>query len=495
MNSMLIQDVLVVTPAAEPIRRDILIEDGIIAAIALPGTLNAEAATCLEASDLIAIPGLVNAHTHGHANLAKGSADRWLLEASLVNGAWMGGGRDAETAYLSTLIGAIDMISKGTTSCFDLVYGFPLPDPIQFAAVAQAYADAGMRAVLAPMVADRTLFDSVPGLRARLGEHLDDAGETKAPDADAILSALDAILALPLPQGISRGLAPTIPHQCSDALITGCSDLARRHGLPLHMHIAESRPQVEIAHDVYGRSPVAHLDTLGVLGDHFVAAHAIWLDASDLDMLGQSGACMVHIPASNLRLGSGAAHIRPALERNITVALATDGANSSDALNMFEAMRLASGISRLFGSPRADWLDKSEPFAMATAGGARVLGYADTGSLAPGMAADLVLLDGTSIAFTPLNDPLNQIVTAENGSSVTHVMVGGRLVVKDGKPTGVDLSEVRARLAAVWPAYHARIAAQKHRSLSLEPVVIDFVQSRKGAQLSFERFIAGEASR
>src|SRR5690606_36035605 len=108
----------------------------------------------------------------GHANLMKGVADRWTLEASLTNGPWLGGSRDPDLMYLSALLGALDMVSKGCTACFDLVYEFPRPTLEGIAAVAQAYADVGMRAVLAPMIADRSLFQAIPGLAETLPSDL-----------------------------------------------------------------------------------------------------------------------------------------------------------------------------------------------------------------------------------------------------------------------------------------------------------------------------------
>ena len=152
--------------------RDLVIEDGRIAAILAPGTAGMAGAEHRDARDRLILPGLVNSHTHGHANLVKGVADRWTLEASLTHGPWMGGARDVETIHLSTLVGALDMVSKGCTACFDLVYEFPRPSLDGFMAVARAYADAGMRAVLAPMVADRTLFAAIPGLADSLPEDL-----------------------------------------------------------------------------------------------------------------------------------------------------------------------------------------------------------------------------------------------------------------------------------------------------------------------------------
>ena len=323
--------------------------------IGAPGTVAAAGAAVHDATDRLILPGLVNSHTHGHANLMKGVADRWTLEASLTNGPWLGGARDPDTMYLSTLLGAADMVSKGCTACFDLVYEFPRPTAAGFAAVARAYADVGMRAVLAPMIADKTLFHAIPGLLDSLPADLrETVGKFGLGSGDETIAAVEDIAANRgrLPEGIEVAIAPTIPHHCSERFLRQCLDIADRHGLRVHMHIAESRLQVLAAHKLYGTSPVVYLDRLGALRPGFVAAHGIWLDDNDLDLLAKAGAAVAHVPASNLRLGSGVAQVRPMLDRGITVGLATDGANSSDALNMLLALRLASYLSRAFATPR-----------------------------------------------------------------------------------------------------------------------------------------------
>ena len=175
-QGLLLTGGLVVNPQGKAEYKDLLIEDGKITTIGAPGTLSTSTARQHDARDRLIIPGLVNSHTHGHANLMKGVAEAWTLEASLTNGPWLAGTRDPETIYLSTLLGAIDMLSKGCTSCFDLVYEFPWPTRAGFAAAAQAYADAGMRAVLAPMVADQSLFQSIPGLAEALPPDLRGVG-------------------------------------------------------------------------------------------------------------------------------------------------------------------------------------------------------------------------------------------------------------------------------------------------------------------------------
>ena len=145
--------------------------DGIIVATFEPGMEAAAAGAGVppyDAGGALVLPGLINAHTHGHANMMKGVADRWPLELSLAHGPGLGGARDVETIYLSTLLGAIEMVSRGITGCYDLVYEFPGASAAGLKAVAQAYADVGMRAVVAPMVADRSLFEAYPDMAGSL---------------------------------------------------------------------------------------------------------------------------------------------------------------------------------------------------------------------------------------------------------------------------------------------------------------------------------------
>jgi cytosine/adenosine deaminase-related metal-dependent hydrolase len=260
-DDLLITGGIVVDPAAARADRlDVLVRGGTIAQIGAPGTLAIAGVAVHDATDRLILPGLVNAHTHGHANLMKGVADRWTLEASLTNGPWLGGARDPDTMYLSTLLGAADMVSKGCTACFDLVFEFPRPTAAGFAAVAQAYADVGMRAVLAPMIADKTLFHAIPGLLDALPVELrQTVGRFNLGGGDETIAAVEAIAASrdKLPEGIAVAIAPTIPHHCSERFLTQCADIANRHKLHIHMHVAESRLQVLAAHKLYGTSPVS----------------------------------------------------------------------------------------------------------------------------------------------------------------------------------------------------------------------------------------------
>jgi len=498
IGSLLIHGGLVADPVSGQVeRRDLLIDGGRITRIGVPGAIKESNARQYDATDRLILPGFINAHTHGHASLMKGVADRWTLEASLTNGPWLAGARDPETIYLSTLLAAVDMLSKGCTACFDLVYEFPRPTAEGFAAVARAYADAGIRAVIAPMVADKSLYDAIPGLAATLPADLRNTVSGFALHGDATIEAIEAVVAMrnSLPEGISLAIAPTIPHHCSERFLLQCVDLADRHDLPIHMHVAESRLQAVTARKLYGRSPVAYLNDLGVLSPRFIAAHAIWLDDHDLDLMAEHRCRVAHIPASNLRLGSGIAHVRPMLDRGITVGLATDGANSSDALSMLQAMRLASYGARAFAAPREAWLTAAETVRLATVGGANIVGRPDSGRIETGAPADLAFFDLDHIDFVPLTDPLNQLVTCADSASVTDVMIDGRFVVENKQIVSVDISDLRERVTDTVARLTVSLRDVRTLAGRLEPHVVAFAQSLANEPLgNIEHFIRPERS-
>jgi 5-methylthioadenosine/S-adenosylhomocysteine deaminase len=483
---------LVIDPASgKPDRKDLLIEDGKIAKIGAPGTLSATAMRH-DARDRLIIPGLVNAHSHGHANLMKGVAEAWTLEASLINGPWLAGTRDPETIYLSTLLGAVDMLSKGCTACFDLVYEFPRPTKEGFTAAARAYADAGMRAVLAPMIADQTLFQSIPGLNDTLPLDLrETVGKFDLASGEQTIAAVEAIAAAraEMPDGVTMAIAPTIPHHCSERFLRDCMDIADRHGLPIHMHIAESRLQAVVAWKIYGCSAVRHLSDLGMLRPSFTAAHGVWLDDDDLDLLAEHGCSIAHIPASNFRLGSGIAYVRPMLERGINVGLATDGANSSDSLSMLQAMRLASFGARIFIGPRDGWLHAAEIVRLATLGGAKLLGLSSCGRIEQGACADLALFDLGHVDFIPDTDLINQLVTCADSASVTDVLVGGAFRVLNRKVVSVDMADLRDRVRDSVARLSATTRDARALAGRLEPHVAAFAQSMSDEPLAIERRI------
>jgi 5-methylthioadenosine/S-adenosylhomocysteine deaminase len=457
---------------------DLLLQDDVISAIAPPGGATSESAQHIDATNRLIIPGLINAHTHSHGGLAKGAGDRWSLELLLNAGPWLNSSRTDDDRYLSALLTAVEMPRKGCTACYDLAAMLPLPTLEGLHSISQAYADVGIRAVIAPMIADRSFYQAIPGLLDAFPPDLRAVADTvRTSPGEATLAAIRAAAtSWPHPTDrIRLGIAPTIPLHCSDEFLSGCRDLAAEYGLPLQTHLAESSVQRTAALRRYGTTLTRHLDKLGVLGPRFSAAHAIWIDAEEIELLSKHGCGIAHNPGSNLRLGNGIADMRPVIARGVSVGVGTDGSSSADNQNMFEAMRLAAFVSRVFDRPPEAWIGAVEALRLATEGSAAVLGMADLiGRIAPGYKADLVFLDLDHVNLLPLNNAPQQLVNGEDGNAVRDVMVGGRFVLRDGVLAGVDWPRIvtRARAAAARLAEanaETRAAAER-----LAPVVNQF---------------------
>jgi 5-methylthioadenosine/S-adenosylhomocysteine deaminase len=444
-----IRDGLVLQPGGATAPLDILIEDGRIAALEPRGVPVSDDTEAVSADDRLLIPGLVNAHTHSHGALNRGAVDdKVSLEMFLTGAGASARSRRLEDKYLSAALSAAEMIRKGCTACFDLTVEVPEPSEEGISAVASAYRDAGMRAVVAPMIADRTIYQALPGLLDALPEDLRSqmAGLRAAP-TEKTFEACEAILANWRfdRRFIRPALGPTIPLHCSDAFLRQCNQLSVEHGVRLQTHLAESRAQAAIGQTRYGMSLVTHLDKLGFLSDRLSVAHAIWLESDDIRRLAARGVTVAHNPSSNLRLGSGVAPVREMLSAGIAVGVGTDASNTSDGQNMFEATRLASYLSRIDGFATEEWISAAEAFAMATEGSAKGLGFEKIGRLTAGFEADIVFLRLESPHFVPLRAPLVQMVFGENAASVDTVMIGGRIVFHGGKLLMLDEASLRHR--------------------------------------------------
>lgn len=470
---------LVAFPSEGTVRAaDLLIEDGLIKAIVAPGGALSDDAEHVDATDRLITPGLVNAHTHSHLAIAKGISRSWTLELHLHNGPWTGGGQSLDDRYLLAQASAAEMLLKGCTACYDLVLELPTPSPDGMFATAAGYLDAGMRAVVTPMLADRTFWQAIPGLRDSLPESAQASVDAiRMASSDVALAACERILAeWPHDRAMVRpGLAPTIPLHCSDDFWRGARALADRFGAPMHAHLAESKIQAISGRARYGTSLTAHLDRLGILGPDFTAAHGIWLDADDLAILARNGASVAHNPSSNFRLGSGIADVPAMVAAGVNIGLGSDACSCSDHQNLFEVMRLACYLSRTASFDPDDWLTPADVFDMATRGSAWALGMQDLiGDIRPGLAADLVFLDLGTVNFTPLNDALYQLVFAEEGRSITKVMVGGRIVVEDGRLTTIGYPVLRDRLNARAQEIFAANAPRRAELAAIEPFVKHF---------------------
>lgn len=412
----------------------------------------------VDASGLALLPGLVNGHTHSHEGLHRGRYRKLPLER------WMHHvrppvplGLTADEIYHRTAWAGIEALLGGATTVVDDV-GLPGLPPDHLDAVLRAYRDVGIRAVVAPTMADRTFAEAVPFLAEGLSEQaiatLKAAAGDPAEALDALELALDARTAGP-PSLVRLGVAASAPQRCSDDLLVHLARLAERADVPLLSHVLETRAQAATAQLLYGTTMVEHLERLGVLGPRLTAIHGIWLTSSDVELLAARGATVQHNPVSNLRLGSGVGAARRLRDAGVHVSLGTDGVGSSVCASMLATVREAALLSTVRDGVDTDWLGTAEALEMATVEGARALGHRDLGRIEPGWRADVIGVPLDDLSLTPVNDPLRQVVHAT--AQVRLVVVDGRAVVEDGRVRTVDQGAVARAVRAAHRRFASRM--------------------------------------
>jgi cytosine/adenosine deaminase-related metal-dependent hydrolase len=231
-------------------------------------------------------------------------------------------------------------------------------------------------------------------------------------------------------------LGPSSPFNCSDSLLREIVDMADRHNLGIHMHLLETRLQRWATRKLYRDGLGTRLHKLGVLSPRLSAAHCVWVDEREMDLMAASGASAVHNPASNLKLGSGIAPVVEMKKRGVNVSLGTDGGDTSDSYSIFEQMRLAAFLSRLNTEDSDNWVTAFDALRMGTINGAQAVPAwrGKIGKIQKGYRADLVILR-PNLRLSPLNNVIHQLVFCEGGHSVDTVLVDGEIVVKGGRLT------------------------------------------------------------
>jgi len=437
-------------------RGSILIEGGGISQVGEVDRSKAD--RVIDGRRFLATPGLVNAHTHTPGALSAGTQDSashpafmWLNQADTS-------GRTPREVYVSAMLNSAQMLLGGITTSID---HFPAQNfgPEDVAAAVKAYRDSGMRTVLGLRVFDDDFGDIFPSDRPLPADLAKDLERIKPlppkPLAETRRLIEDSIRLHHRPEErVSVFPAPTNPVRCSDELLTLCRELAERHDLGIHTHLLESKVQTSLAQRRYGRTMVQQLERLGLLSPRLSCAHTIWIEDEDIARLAASGTVVVHNPESNLKLGTGIAPIAKMLAAGVTVALGTDGSVTNDNLVLHEAIRLAAMLGRVAERERSKWVTARQALAMATDGGARAVQMPKSiGRIQAGYRADVVLYDLDTPAWTPFNDPVQQMVFAETGSSVHTVIVDGVVVVEDREIKAFDaaaiISEAKPMLRAI----------------------------------------------
>ncbi len=351
----------------------------------------------------IALPGLVNAHTHAAMTLLRGCADdlplqRWLNEAiwpreqQLVS---------PEFVYEGSWLAAAEMLMGGITCALDM-YFYP-------EAAARAFHEAGLRATVG-LVA----LEFPTPYAATADDYLTNG-----------LAVWEKWHDKPL---IRFALAPHAPYTVRDETFTRIAALANELELPVHLHLLETAAERPESLRQYGLTPLERLARTGILATpKLIAAHGVHLTRDELTLLGQHGAALIHCPTSNMKLASGAADVTAWRAAGVIAALGTDGAASNNRLDLFWEMRHAALLAKLTRNDAAA-LPGADLLTMATLGGAQALGWdEEIGSLRPGKSADFITISCASFAYRPVFDPIAHLVWVADREAVCDVWVAGQL--------------------------------------------------------------------
>jgi len=370
------------------------------------------------------IPGLINLHTHAAMALMRGLADDRALMDWLQNHIW-----PVETRLVSadfvrdgTLLACAEMLRGGIT-CFNDMYFHP---------------EAAGRAALAA------------GMRAALGIIVIEMPSAYAADAqDYISKGLATRDELRNERLLSFCIAPHAPYTVGDKAFERIAMLQGVLDLPLHIHLHETRDEVEQSLARHGARPISRLQRFGLVDANLIAVHAVHLDEKEMALLASAGCHVAHCPSSNLKLASGIAAPARLLQAGVNVGLGTDGAASNNRLDVFTEMRMAALLAKgSAGDPTV--LPAHTALEMATVRAARALGIDDrVGTLAPGKCADMTAVDLGALELQPCYDPVSHLVYAAGREHVSHVWVDGELLVDDGRLTRLDTGELAAK-AAHW---------------------------------------------
>lgn len=363
----------------------------------------------IDARGMLAMPGFVNCHTHASMTLLRGYADDLTLMEWLQKKIWPVEERlEPEDIYWGAMLSCLEMIRSGTTTFADMYFHMD--------EVARAVEKAGMRA---------SLSQGLIGLSPGAGEALSNSrrfirewhGQAEG--------------------RITTMLGPHAPYTCPPDFLARVLDMADELKVGIHIHIAETRAEIEEIQQKYGKTPVALMEQVGLFNFPVLAAHCVHLTDEDIRILVARGAGIAHNPESNMKLASGIAPVTRLLAAGALVGLGTDGAASNNNLDMMEEMRSAALLQKVATmDPMA--LPAQDALAMATVNGARVLGLKDVGPLKPGNKADIILVNLDRPHFYPRHNLMAHLVYAARASDVETVIIDGRLVMENREILTLD---------------------------------------------------------
>lgn len=480
--------------------RDVLIEDGVIAAVTRPDEdmeakhRVATVGEVLDASGKLVMPGFVNAHYHSYDTLAKGlfediPFDVWALLA--LPGAY--GARSREELRARTLLGALECLKNGITTVQDMCTLMPL-DEETLDIVLAAYEEIGIRTVFSIGLRDLGELDIAPFLPDDMPAAALDLVRGAPADPMALLDFTERQIARrgTLPPNIHWGISPSGPQRSSRTLLEGVADLAGRHALPIFTHVYETKAQAAKARRIYGEhggSMIRYMADAGLLGPSTTLAHGIWITPEEIEILAASGANVAHNPISNMKLKNGIAPIRELRKAGVTLSVGCDNCSCSDCQNIFEVMKMFCLLAAV-AEPEETGIHAVQAIEAATIGGARAVGLEGRiGAVRPGMTADLCLIDLDDIAYVPLNSAARQLVYGECGRGVDSVIVGGRILLRERRATTIDEAALRAEIGELMPGFRRDAERVRRAGAMALPYLAEANANVERHRLGLDRFV------
>ena len=432
MTSLLIRSGLILTmnDRFDVVEGDVSIKDGRIATIA--PHIDEPHDRIVDARGGYVLPGLIQTHIHLCQTLFRGYADDLPLMDWLRRRVWpMEAAHTPETLRAATRLAATELLASGTTAVLTMETVHDTD------AVFEAVAQSGLRATIGKCMMDSDA--QVPRrLRERTRDSIDESVAIRKRWHGAANGRLRA------------AFAPRFAVSCSRDLLEAVASLSREQQAIVHTHASESRDEIAIVKQMSGGlSNLEYLASVRLTSPHLCAAHCVWVDDREQQLLADRDVKVLHCPGSNLKLGSGIAPVAEMRARGITVSLGADGAACNNRLDMFEEMRLAAVLQAMRTQPGV--LPARDVLAMATRAGARTLGLdAEIGSIEAGKRADVIVVDRDRPHLAPGPDPYSTLVYAARGSDVRTTIVDGEPLVDDFTPLRIDRAEAaaQARIAA-----------------------------------------------
>jgi 5-methylthioadenosine/S-adenosylhomocysteine deaminase len=445
----------------------------------------------LDASGCYVTAGLINSHYHSGENFNPGLYENLPLDLWFVHSHQVTRKEPPapEVIYARTMLGAMIMLRNGTTAVVDFLYEAPEITLETLEPVVRAYRDAGLRATILLGVADKSFADSLPLTDEERAAWADEA---EAPTRTGIMQlGREAVDRWHEPNGpIGIGWGPSAPQRCSPELIRETMSMSRERGLAWQTHVLETRTQAMTSrqwHDGSSFVEVLHAD--GLLGPEATLVHTVWLTDRDIELMAETGTTSVHCLASNLRIGDGIARLPAMRQAGVRVALGTDGRGCDETLDMLELVRLTALVHKARGGEHQAWPTAAESLSMVTREASICTGHGERlGRVEPGAYGDLLLLDGASVTFTPVHDPVRQLVYGGAQKDIRAVIVGGEIVAENGSLTRVDEEEILTQ-AREYGAAEAALLGDGESRERLERVVEGVYQRAEAYEAPVDAYI------